>query len=112
MLASCETDSHRSGRAAISTTTRAPHLRTSGLRLEVGIATFDASAGAWVAARMRPAAAGNLATDDLIYTLNGLGIETGVSLPALSEATAFIADRVGRPLPSRYAQAARPRAAP
>jgi len=80
--------------------------------LEVGIATFDASAGGLGGCPYAPGAAGNLATDDLIYTLNGLGIETGVSLPALSEATAFIADRVGRPLPSQYAQAARPREAP
>jgi hydroxymethylglutaryl-CoA lyase len=80
--------------------------------LEVGIATFDASAGGLGGCPYAPGAAGNLATDDLIYTLNGLGIETGVSLPALSEATAFIADRVGRPLPSQYGQAARPREAP
>ena len=52
-----------------------------------------------------PGAAGNLATDDLIYMLDGLGIETGVSLPALSKASAFIAARLDHRLPSRYFQA-------
>jgi hypothetical protein len=37
--------------------------------------------------------------------LNGLGVETGVSLPALGEASAFMASRLDHPLPSRYAQA-------
>jgi hydroxymethylglutaryl-CoA lyase len=92
--------------------TRGTALANVLVGLAAGIATFDASAGGLGGCPYAPGAAGNLATDDLIYTLNGLGIETGVSLPALSKATAFIADRMGRPLPSRYAQAARPREAP
>jgi hydroxymethylglutaryl-CoA lyase len=92
--------------------TRGAALANVLVALEVGVATFDASAGGLGGCPYAPGAAGNLATDDLIYMLNGLGIETGVSLPALSEATAFIADRVGHSLPSRYAQAARPREAP
>lgn len=92
--------------------TRGTALANVLVGLEAGIATFDASAGGLGGCPYAPGAAGNLATDDLIYTLNGLGIETGVSLPALSKATAFIADRVGHPLPSRYAQAVRPREAP
>src|SRR5258707_571939 len=50
-------------------------------------------------------AAGNLATDDLIYMLDGLGIETGVSLAAVTEASMFIASKIDHRLPSRYAQA-------
>jgi len=92
--------------------TRGTALANVLVALEVGIATFDASAGGLGGCPYAPGAAGNLATDDLIYMLNGLGIETGVSLPALSEATAFIADRVGHSLASRYAQADRPREAP
>ena len=92
--------------------TRGSALANVLMALEMGVETFDASAGGLGGCPYAPGAAGNLATDDLIYMLNGLGIETGVSLPALSEATAFIADRVGHPLPSRYAQAARPRGAP
>ena len=92
--------------------TRGTALANVLVALEAGIATFDASAGGLGGCPYAPGAAGNLATDDLVYVLNGLGIETGVSLPMLSDATAFIADRIGHPLPSRYAQAARPREAP
>jgi hydroxymethylglutaryl-CoA lyase len=73
--------------------------------LSMGITTFDASAGGLGGCPYAPGAAGNLATDDLIYMLDGLGIETGVSLTALSEASAFIGERLDHKLPSRYAQA-------
>jgi hydroxymethylglutaryl-CoA lyase len=73
--------------------------------LPLGVRTFDASAGGLGGCPYAPGASGNLATDDLIYMLNGLGTETGVSLAALEDATAFIASRIGHPLPSRYAQA-------
>jgi hydroxymethylglutaryl-CoA lyase len=73
--------------------------------LPFGISTFDASAGGLGGCPYAPGAAGNLATDDLIYLLNGLGIETGVSLKKLSEASAFIGRRLDHRLPSRYAQA-------
>jgi hydroxymethylglutaryl-CoA lyase len=75
--------------------------------LPFGIATYDASAGGLGGCPFAPGAAGNLATDDLIYMLDGLGIETGVSLAAVSDASAFIASRIGHRLPSRYAQAYR-----
>src|SRR5437899_3275119 len=74
--------------------------------LPYGISTFDASAGGLGGCPYAPGAAGNLATDDLIYMLDGLGIETGVSLAALGDASAFIAARIDHPLPSRFAQAA------
>ena len=73
--------------------------------LPFGIATFDASAGGLGGCPYAPGAAGNLATDDLIYMMDGLGVETGVSLQALSEASAFIGGRLDHGLPSRYAQA-------
>jgi len=62
----------------------------------------DASAGGLGGCPYAPGAAGNLATDDLIYMLDGLGIETGVSLAAVSEASTFIASKIDHPLPSRY----------
>ena len=92
--------------------TRGTALANVLVALESGIATFDASAGGLGGCPYAPGAAGNLATDDLVYMLNGLEIETGVSLAMLSDATAFIADRIDHPLPSRYAQATRPREAP
>jgi len=85
--------------------TRGTALANVLAALPFGVATFDASAGGLGGCPYAPGAAGNLATDDLIYMLDGLGIETGVSLTALSEASAFIAKRLDHPLPSRYAQA-------
>jgi hydroxymethylglutaryl-CoA lyase len=85
--------------------TRGTALANVLTALPFGIATFDASAGGLGGCPYAPGAAGNLATDDLIYMLQGMGIETGVSLPALTEASRFIASRVDHPLPSRYAQA-------
>jgi isopropylmalate/homocitrate/citramalate synthase len=91
--------------------TRGTALANVLTALPFGIRTFDASAGGLGGCPYAPGAAGNLATDDLIYMLDGLKIETGVSLSALSEASSFIALRLDHPLPSRYAQAiaARPR---
>jgi hydroxymethylglutaryl-CoA lyase len=87
--------------------TRGTALANVLTALPFGITTFDASAGGLGGCPYAPGAAGNLATDDLVYMLNGLGVQTGVSLPALGDASAFIASRLDHPLPSRYAQAAR-----
>jgi hydroxymethylglutaryl-CoA lyase len=73
--------------------------------LTIGITTFDASAGGLGGCPYAPGAAGNLATDDLIYMLDGLGVETGVSLSALSKASAFIEGQLDHKLPSKYFQA-------
>jgi len=74
--------------------------------LQHGVATYDASTGGLGGCPYAPGAAGNLATDDLIYMLDGLGMETGVSLQGVSAASAFIAAKIDHRLPSRYAQAA------
>ena len=86
--------------------TRGTALANVLASLPFGVQTFDASAGGLGGCPYAPGAAGNLATDDLIYMLDGLGLETGVSLAALSEATRFIGSKIDHPLPSRYAQAA------
>ena len=85
--------------------TRGTALANVMASLEFGVATFDASAGGLGGCPYAPGAAGNLATDDLIYMLNGLGAETGVLLPAVSEASAFIESRLDHRLPSRHYQA-------
>jgi len=85
--------------------TRGTALANVLAALPYDIATFDASAGGLGGCPYAPGAAGNLATDDLVYMLNGLGMETGVSLAKLSDATAFIGARLDHALPSRYAQA-------
>jgi hydroxymethylglutaryl-CoA lyase len=86
--------------------TRGTALANVLAALPYGITTFDASAGGLGGCPYAPGAAGNLATDDLIYMLDGLGLDTGVSLAALSDASAFIARKIDHPLPSRFAQAA------
>ncbi|HVQ23314.1 MAG TPA: hypothetical protein VMT36_08570, partial [Candidatus Saccharimonadia bacterium] len=48
---------------------------------------------------------GNLATEDLVYLLDGLGIEHGAHLPGVLQAARFIADALGRPLASKVGQA-------
>jgi len=73
--------------------------------LSIGVTTFDASAGGLGGCPYAPGASGNLATDDLIYMLNGLGVETGVSLSALAKASAFIQRQLDHALPSKYFQA-------
>jgi hydroxymethylglutaryl-CoA lyase len=85
--------------------TRGTALANVLASLPLGIRTFDASAGGLGGCPYAPGAAGNVATDDLIYMLNGLGAETGVSLEKLSEASGFIGSRLDHPLASRYAQA-------
>ena len=88
-----------------STTRAARRSRTCWPRCPSASRRSTRRPAASAAARTRPGAAGNLATDDLIYMLDGLGIETGVSLAALTEASAFIAARLDHRLPSRYSQA-------
>jgi len=87
--------------------TRGTALANVLTSLPFGITTYDASAGGLGGCPYAPGAAGNLATDDLVYMLDGLGIETGVSLKGISEASAFIATKIDHRLPSRYAQADR-----
>jgi hydroxymethylglutaryl-CoA lyase len=85
--------------------TRGTALANVLASLPFGIATFDASAGGLGGCPYAPGAAGNLATDDLIYMLDGMGIDTGVSLTAVSEASRFIASKIDHRIPSRHAQA-------
>jgi hydroxymethylglutaryl-CoA lyase len=89
--------------------TRGTALANVVAALPLGVRTFDASAGGLGGCPYAPGATGNLATEDLVYALQGLGYATGVSLPRLLEASAFIEDKVGHPLPSRYYQAERRR---
>jgi hydroxymethylglutaryl-CoA lyase len=85
--------------------TRGTALANVLTALELGIATFDASAGGLGGCPYAPGATGNLATEDLIYMLNGLGIDSGIDLNALVQASASIEPKVGHPLPSRYYRA-------
>ena len=87
--------------------TRGQALANVMAALRLGIRTFDASAGGLGGCPFAPGATGNLATEDLVYLLDGLGYETGVSLDGVLQASAFIEPKVGHPLPSRVYRATR-----
>lgn len=87
--------------------TRGTALANVLTALTLGVTTFDSSVGGLGGCPYAPGASGNLATEDLIYMLDGLGVETGVSLDRLTEASRFIEARLDHALPSRYAQAER-----
>jgi hydroxymethylglutaryl-CoA lyase len=87
--------------------TRGTALANVLAALDLGIAAFDASAGGLGGCPYAPGATGNLATEDLVYMLHGLGIETGVDLEGVLEASSYIEPLVGHPLPSRYFRAAK-----
>jgi hydroxymethylglutaryl-CoA lyase len=87
--------------------TRGTALANVLMALQLGVTTFDASAGGLGGCPYAPGASGNLATEDLLYMLNGLGIETGVSLEKVLGASRFMEEKIGHPLTSRYAAAVR-----
>ncbi|EFH85590.1 hydroxymethylglutaryl-CoA lyase [Ktedonobacter racemifer] len=86
--------------------TRGTALANVLAALQVGITTVDSSAGGLGGCPYAPGAAGNLATEDLVYMLNGMGIETGVDLEKLVAATRTIAPFLGHTPTSKYYQAA------
>ena len=73
--------------------------------LEMGVAAFDSSVAGLGGCPYSPGATGNVASEDVLYMLDGLGIETGVSLPKLVEAGEYISDFLGRPTGSRAGRA-------
>lgn len=66
--------------------------------LDLGITAFDASSGGLGGCPYAPGASGNLATENLVYMLNRMGIKTGIDLQKLGEATRFMAKVLNRPL--------------
>ncbi|MFG2553034.1 hydroxymethylglutaryl-CoA lyase [Streptomyces sp. NPDC048581] len=73
--------------------------------LEHGVTTIDASAGGLGGCPYAKSATGNLATEDLVWMLRGLGIDTGVDLDRLVATSAWMAEQLGRPSPSRTVRA-------
>ncbi len=73
--------------------------------LQYGVTTVDASAGGLGGCPYAKSATGNLATEDLVWMLDGLGVETGVDLGRLTATSAWMAERLGRPSPSRTVRA-------
>lgn len=76
--------------------TRGTALANVTAALQEGIATFDSSGGGLGGCPYAPGASGNLATEDLLYLLHGMGIETGVDLHKVREASRFISEAIGK----------------
>lgn len=85
--------------------TRGTALANILASLDMGITIFDGSVGGIGGCPYAPGASGNMATDDLIYMLDGMGIESEVSLDKILSAAAFIQEKIGRPIPSHNLQA-------
>ncbi len=73
--------------------------------LAEGVTTFDASAGGLGGCPYARSATGNLATEDLVWMLHGLGIETGVDLEQVVATSTWMAGHLGRPSPSAVVRA-------
>jgi hydroxymethylglutaryl-CoA lyase len=73
--------------------------------LEEGVRVVDASVGGLGGCPYAPGATGNVATDDVVYLLDGLGLRTGVDMDRLQDAVRFISSVLGRPSVSRVSQA-------
>jgi len=73
--------------------------------MRLGVTTFDASAGGLGGCPYAESATGNLATEDLVWQLAGLGIDTGVDLEALVETSVWMAEQIGKPSASRVVAA-------
>jgi isopropylmalate/homocitrate/citramalate synthase len=85
--------------------TRGTALANVAAGLDAGVRCFDSSAGGTGGCPYAPGAAGNLATEDLVYLLDASGWESGVSLDGVLIAARFIADALGRPLTTKVGQA-------
>lgn len=81
--------------------TRGTALANVVAALQMKISIFDSSAGGLGGCPYAPGATGNLATEDLLYMLDGMGIETGVSLDGVRAASRFLAGAIGREPVSR-----------
>jgi hydroxymethylglutaryl-CoA lyase len=79
--------------------------------MELGVSVVDASVSGLGGCPYAPGASGNVATEDVVYMLHGLGIETGIDLDKLVEAGAFISQALDRPSGSKAAMALRLKAA-
>src|SRR5436190_3814028 len=85
--------------------TRGTALANTLASLEMGIATYDASSGGLGGCPYAPGASGNMATEDLVYMLDHMAIETGLDLKRLVKASSIVAPYLDHPLPRRYLQA-------
>lgn len=82
--------------------TRGTALANSLRAYDLGVRVFDSSAGGLGGCPFAPGAKGNLATEDLVYMFEGMGVKTGIDLDALSETSIWMAEKLNRAITSRY----------
>jgi hydroxymethylglutaryl-CoA lyase len=92
--------------------TRGTALANVLASLDLGIRTFDSSLGGLGGCPYAPAATGNLATEDVVFMLHGMGYHTGINLEALPTLNKWICEQVGHALPSRVGRAGLPHLIP
>jgi (R)-citramalyl-CoA lyase len=85
--------------------TRNTGIANAAAAIEVGATVLDASVGGTGGCPFAPRATGNIATEDLVYLLHGVGYETGIDLEALIEAAAWMARQLGKELPGQVYKA-------
>ncbi|MDQ6694982.1 MAG: hydroxymethylglutaryl-CoA lyase [Chloroflexota bacterium] len=85
--------------------TRGTALANVLASLEIGVTTIDSASGGLGGCPYAPGASGNLATEDLLYMLNGMGVKTGVDIDKVAAASLYILDLLGKPPASKYLQA-------
>jgi hydroxymethylglutaryl-CoA lyase len=86
--------------------TRGTALANILVALEMGITTFDTALGGLGGCPFAPGASGNVATEDVVNMLEGMGVKTGVELDKLIDCSRLAASLVGHEMPSRYYRAA------
>jgi len=87
--------------------TRGTALANIAVALEEGVRSFDSAAGGLGGCPYAPGASGNVATEDLVYMLHGMGVQTGVDLEKLVRASLRMEQILGRPVPSKVVAAMR-----
>ena len=80
--------------------------------LDLGVRTFDSSLGGLGGCPYAPAATGNVATEDVVYMLHGMGYQTGIDLQKLVDLNKWLEPLIGHPLPSRVGRAGLPHLLP
>jgi len=73
--------------------------------LEMGAVSLDASVGGAGGCPFAPRATGNIATEDLVYLLRGMGVETGIDLDALIECSRWLGLQLGKEMPGMVSRA-------
>ena len=85
--------------------TRNTGIANAYAAVQAGVTALDGSVGGVGGCPFAPAATGNVATEDMLYMLDRMGVETGVSIDALIETGRWLQEQIGRPIPGMLIKA-------